>query len=67
MGQMTAGGVTMQNLQQEGLHGGDRREHAIAPAVYPISRHTARMASGGSSRAHSSVKRCRIVVMFGTI
>ena len=36
-------------------------------AVYPISRHTARMASGCSSMAHSPVKRCRIVVMFGTI
>ena len=36
-------------------------------AVYPISRHTARMASGCSSVAHSPVKRCRMVVMFGTI
>ncbi len=35
MGQMTAGGVAMQNLQQEELHGGDRREHAIAPGGIP--------------------------------
>src|SRR6266511_3877540 len=31
MGQMTAGGVAIQNLQQEELHGRDRREHAVAP------------------------------------
>ena len=31
MGQMTAGGVAMQNLQQEELYGSDRREHAVAP------------------------------------
>jgi hypothetical protein len=31
MGQMTAGGVAMQNLSQEELHGRDRRQHAVAP------------------------------------
>src|SRR5215510_8694745 len=31
MGQMAAGGVTMQDLQQEELHGGDGREDAVAP------------------------------------
>jgi len=31
MGQMTAGGVAMENLQQEELYGGDRCEHAITP------------------------------------
>ena len=31
MGQMTAGGIAVQNLQQEELHRGDRREHAVAP------------------------------------
>jgi hypothetical protein len=36
-------------------------------AVYPISRHTVRMASGYSSAAHSLEKRCRMVVMVGTI
>jgi hypothetical protein len=30
MGQMAIGGGAMQNLQQEELHGGDRREHAVA-------------------------------------
>jgi hypothetical protein len=29
---MTARGVPMQDLQQEELHGGDGREHAVAPA-----------------------------------
>src|SRR5215475_2434742 len=31
MGPMTAGRVAMQNLQQEEVYGGDRREHAVAP------------------------------------
>jgi hypothetical protein len=31
MGQMTAGGVAMQNLPQEELYGSDRRAHAVAP------------------------------------
>jgi hypothetical protein len=31
VGQMTAGGVAMQNLSQEALHGGDRRQYAVAP------------------------------------
>src|SRR5215510_4184052 len=31
MGQMAAGGVTMQNLQEKELDGGDRREDAVAP------------------------------------
>ena len=35
MGQMTAGGVAMQNLQQEELDGGDRREHTVAPRGIP--------------------------------
>src|SRR5512132_2908843 len=35
MGQMTAGGVAMQNLQQEEVYGGDRREHAVAPCGIP--------------------------------
>src|SRR6266699_812977 len=35
MGQMAAGGVAMQNLQQEYLHGGDRREDAVAPPGIP--------------------------------
>ena len=35
MGQMAAGGVAMQNLQQEELHGGDWREHAVAPRGIP--------------------------------
>jgi hypothetical protein len=32
MGQMTAGGIAMQNLSQEALYGGDGREHPVAPA-----------------------------------
>jgi hypothetical protein len=36
-------------------------------AVYLISWHTAKMASGCSNMAHSPVKRCRIAVMGGTI
>src|SRR5262249_14537325 len=35
MGQMAAGGVAVQNLQQEYLHGGDRREHTVAPRRIP--------------------------------
>jgi hypothetical protein len=35
MGQMTAGGVAMQHLQQEEVYGGDRREHAVAPGGIP--------------------------------
>jgi hypothetical protein len=35
MGQMTAGGVSMQNLQQEELHDGDRREHTVSPCGIP--------------------------------
>jgi hypothetical protein len=35
MGQMTAGGVAMQNLPQEEVHGGDGREHAIASGHIP--------------------------------
>ena len=35
MGQMAAGRVTVQNLQQEAVHGGDRREDAVAPAGIP--------------------------------
>ena len=35
MGQMAAGGVAMQNLQQEELDGGDRREHPVAPCDIP--------------------------------
>jgi hypothetical protein len=31
MGQMAASSVPMPNLQQEELHGGDWREHAVAP------------------------------------
>src|SRR5215475_15798391 len=31
LGQMAASGVTMQHLQQEELHSGDGREHAVAP------------------------------------
>src|SRR5687768_1752529 len=32
---MTAGGVAMQNLPQEELHGRDRRQHAVAPCGIP--------------------------------
>jgi hypothetical protein len=32
MGQMTAGGIAVQQLPQEALHRGDRREHAVAPS-----------------------------------
>ena len=35
MGQMTAGGVAMKDLQQEELHGGDGREHAVTPCGIP--------------------------------
>src|SRR5919198_3394595 len=35
MRQMTAGGVAMQDLQQEELHGSDRREHTVAPCGLP--------------------------------
>jgi hypothetical protein len=35
MGQMAAGGVAMQDLQQEELHGRDRRQHAVAPGGIP--------------------------------
>lgn len=35
--------------------------------VDPLSRHTARMASGCRNMAHALVKRWRIVVIFGTI
>ena len=35
MGQMPAGGVPTQNLQQEELQGGDRREDAVALASIP--------------------------------
>jgi hypothetical protein len=65
MGQMTAGGVAVQDLQQQyctvvtGVSARSRH------AVYPSSPHTARMASGGSSVAHSPVNRCRMVVNSG--
>jgi hypothetical protein len=35
MGQMMAGGVPMQHLQHEELHGGHGREHAVAPGGIP--------------------------------
>jgi len=35
MGQMTASGVAMENLQEEELHGRDRYEHAVAPCGVP--------------------------------
>jgi hypothetical protein len=35
MGQMTAGRVTVQHLRQEELHGGDWREHTVAPGGIP--------------------------------
>ena len=35
MGEMAAGGVAMQNLQQEYLYGGGRREDAVAPCCIP--------------------------------
>src|SRR5262247_1111699 len=31
MGEMTAGGIAMQNLQQKELDGGDGREYTVAP------------------------------------
>jgi hypothetical protein len=35
MGQMTAGRVAMENLQQKELHGGDWREHTVSPRRIP--------------------------------
>jgi hypothetical protein len=35
MGQMAAGRVAVQHLQQEEVHGGDGREDAVAPAGIP--------------------------------
>jgi hypothetical protein len=35
MGQMTAGRVAVQNLEQEQLHDGDWREQAVAPRGIP--------------------------------
>jgi hypothetical protein len=35
MGEMTPGGMAMQNLQQEELYRSDRREHAVAPGGLP--------------------------------
>jgi hypothetical protein len=35
VGQMAAGGVTVQHLQEEELHGDDWREHAVTPCGIP--------------------------------
>jgi hypothetical protein len=35
MGQMTTGGVAVQHLQEDYLHGGHRREQAVAPRGIP--------------------------------
>jgi hypothetical protein len=35
MEEMAAGSIAMQNLQQEQLYGGDRREDAVAPGGIP--------------------------------
>jgi hypothetical protein len=47
MGQMAAGGVALQHLEQEERHGGDRREDAVAPGGIP-----ALTAHGHDSRLH---------------
>jgi hypothetical protein len=46
---------------------GDRREYSVAPGGIALSRHTVSMAPASSRTAHSPVKRCRMVVIRGTM